>query len=64
MKLPTNKQITAAASKQYDSDDINVVESKRNTSRADTGAWVKAWVWVYYTDIPGFEDFDDDPDNE
>ena len=50
MKLPTKKQMIAAARSQYESEGEIEVDDNAKLSRAegnpDFGAFVQAWVWV------------------
>ena len=50
MKLPTRKQMIAAARSQYESEGEIEIDDNAKLSRAegnpDNGAFVQAWVWV------------------
>jgi hypothetical protein len=50
MKLPTRKQIIAAARSQYQSEGEIEIDDTAKLSRAegnpDDGAFVQAWIWV------------------
>ncbi len=50
MKLPTKKQMIAAARSQYESEGEIEIDDNAKLSRAegnpDNGAFVQAWVWV------------------
>ena len=50
MKLPTRRQMIAAARSQYQSEGEIEIDDNAKLSRAednpDTGAFVQAWVWV------------------
>ena len=50
MKLPTKKQMIAAARSQYESEGEIEIDDNAKLSRAegnpDDGAFVQAWVWV------------------
>jgi len=50
MKLPTKKQMIAAARSQYQSEGEIEIDDNAKLSRAegnlDLGAFVQAWVWV------------------
>jgi len=50
MKLPTKKQMIAAARSQYQSEGEIEIDDNAKLSRAegnpDNGAFVQAWVWV------------------
>jgi hypothetical protein len=50
MKLPTRKQIIAAARSQYQSEgEIEIDDNAKHTraeGNPDDGAFVQAWVWV------------------
>ncbi len=49
MKLPTRKQMIAAARGLYQSDDIEIDDNaklSRAEGNPDDGAFLQAWVWV------------------
>lgn len=44
---PTSNQYTQAARALYhEPGELEIDELERTISRADGGAWVRAWVWV------------------
>ncbi len=66
MNRPTDEQYIAQARRQYHRDGEIEIDEQIGTemvSKApdnpDGGAYVQAWVWVYDTDVPGFEENDD-----
>lgn len=50
MKLPTTKQMIAAARSQYQTEGEIEIDDNAKVSRAegnpDNGAFVQAWVWI------------------
>jgi hypothetical protein len=44
--VPTDEEYRAWASQEYTSDDINI-DNEAPIAVTDTGAWVRAWVFVY-----------------
>ena len=70
---PTDKEMIEAARQQYlIYEDINVDDTigdpgcmvSRNYGK-EAGAYVRAWVWVYFNNVPGYEDYyDEEPTHD
>lgn len=59
MKRPTDEQYGESAYLIYarpSDDDIEIDEDKMVSQNDEGGAWVRAWVYVRDTDVPGFEE--------
>lgn len=49
----TNEEIVSKAREAYCDDDIEIdyfIDPEKDVSRAEFGAWVRAWVWVDYAE--------------
>lgn len=62
---PTDEQMREAAERIHGRDGECEIDDNAVVSRGDDpGAYVQAWVWVYYADVEGFEDYNDEEEAE
>ena len=65
-KTPTDRMFHAEAKRQLkeryniDEDSCEVGPHDQAVDPRSNGAWVTCYLWVYNTDVPGFEDWEPD----
>jgi len=57
---PTDEEFVKAARKLYGSDGECEIDKGATVSLSeDGGAYVQAWVWVYDSNVPGYEELEE-----
>jgi len=55
-KDPTNNDLIAAARNKWQKEGVEIDEGAKVSRGGEAGAYVRAWVWVDFADVPGYED--------